>query len=150
MKTVVRTKTIFDARYREPFLLVLSQGTVLLPVTQLARANTLTVRTAKVVLATAGSLVTPVRTLNTEQSRQSAVLLLQSSELGPPIPSPASECVPSPFGSGGYTLACGIRDGGSKFGRGTDTVVLYRCISTWSRLNCYIVIKYVNTNLLGK
>ncbi len=57
-------KTIFDAIYREPFLLVLAQGTVLLPVTQLARANTRAVRTAEVVLATTGSLVTPVRTLN--------------------------------------------------------------------------------------
>jgi hypothetical protein len=28
------------------------------------------------------------------QSRQSARLFLQSSELGPPIPSPAGECVP--------------------------------------------------------
>ncbi len=88
MQTVVRTKTSFAANYREPFLLVLAQGTVLLPVTQLARANTLTVRTAEVVLATAGSLVTPVRTLNIVQSRQSARLLLQSSELGRPLPTP--------------------------------------------------------------
>ncbi len=68
MPTTVRTKTSFAANYREPFLLVLPQGTVLLPVTQLARANTLTVRAAEVVLATTGSLVTPVRTLNTAQS----------------------------------------------------------------------------------
>ncbi len=95
---------IFDAIYREPFLLVLCQGTVLLPVTQLALANTLTVRAAQVVLATTGSLVTPVRTLNTAQSRQSAGIFLRSSELGPLIPSPASECVPLPLWfRGGHT-----------------------------------------------
>jgi hypothetical protein len=67
MPTTLRTKTSFAANYREPFLLVLCQGTVLLPVTQLARANTRTVRTAEVVLATAGRLVTPVRTLNSTE-----------------------------------------------------------------------------------
>jgi hypothetical protein len=39
------------------------------------------------------------------QSRQSAWLFLQSSELGPP-PSTAGECVPPSFGSRGGTLAC--------------------------------------------
>ncbi len=68
MQTLERAKTSFAASYREPFLLVLAQGAVLLPVTQLVRANTRAVRTAQVVLATAGSLVTPVRTLNTAQS----------------------------------------------------------------------------------
>ncbi len=43
------------------------------------------------------------------QSWQSARLFIQSSELGPsPTPSPAGECVPSSFGSGGEDiLACG-------------------------------------------
>ncbi len=35
----------------------------------------------------------------------SARHFLQSSELGPPTPSPTSECFPYPFGSGGDTLA---------------------------------------------
>jgi hypothetical protein len=35
------------------------------------------------------------------QSRQSAKLFLQSSELGVPRPPPAGECAPPPFGSGG-------------------------------------------------
>jgi hypothetical protein len=34
-----------------------------------------------------------------------------------PTPSPAGECVPPPFCSGGDTLACGICGGGSQFGR---------------------------------
>ncbi len=55
----------------------------------------------------------------TSQSRQSARLFLQSSELGPPHPSPRRRvCYPS-FGSGGRdTLACGRGGGGSQLGRG--------------------------------
>jgi hypothetical protein len=46
------------------------------------------------------------------QSRQSAKLFLQSSELGLPNPSPAGECVPPPFVSWGRgTLAGERRDG---------------------------------------
>ncbi len=46
------------------------------------------------------------------QSRQSARLFLQSSELGP-----ADKCAPR-FRGGGDTLACGKGGGGSQFGRG--------------------------------
>jgi hypothetical protein len=46
------------------------------------------------------------------QSRQSAKLFLKPSELGL-IPSPAGECSPHPFGSGGEgTFACGRGGGG--------------------------------------
>ncbi len=45
------------------------------------------------------------------QRRQSARLLLRSSELEPPTPSPAGGCVPSPFGWG-EPLACGRGGGG--------------------------------------
>jgi hypothetical protein len=44
---------------------------------------------------------------STSQSRQDAKVFLQSSELGPPAPSPAGECDHPPFGSGGGTYACG-------------------------------------------
>ncbi len=55
---------------------------------------------------------------------QSARLSVQSSELGPPNPSPAISVVPLPFGSkGGDTLACG--GGGPNSNEGTDTLVLY-------------------------
>jgi hypothetical protein len=60
------------------------------------------------------------------QSRQSARLSLQSSELAP-HPSSPSECCPPPFGSGGgggaYSLA-GEGAGGAKSDEGTDTLVL--------------------------
>ncbi len=54
------------------------------------------------------------------QSRQSAKLFLQSSELGLPHPSPAGECAPPPFDSwgGGGTLACRKGVGESQFRRG--------------------------------
>ncbi len=55
-----------------------------------------------------------------KQSRQNARLFLQSSELGPPTPSPAGLYVPPPFGSGGGdTLACGCgrRGEGSQLGQ---------------------------------
>ncbi len=44
-----------------------------------------------------------------QQSRHNARIFFQTSELGPPPPTPSSagECVPSPFGSGGDTLSCG-------------------------------------------
>ncbi len=64
------------------------------------------------------------------QSRQSAKLFLQSSELGlPPSPIPATgECAPPPFGPGGGgwegTLACGRGVGGSLF-RALCTVYKY-------------------------
>jgi hypothetical protein len=53
------------------------------------------------------------------QSRQSAWLSLQSSELDPSTPSPAGECCP-PWGD---TLAC-VRGRGPNSDEGTDTVVL--------------------------
>jgi hypothetical protein len=54
----------------------------------------------------------------TAQSRQSARLFLQSSELGPPTPSPAGGLCPL-FDSGGRdTLSCGTGGGGSPSGRG--------------------------------
>jgi hypothetical protein len=44
------------------------------------------------------------------QSRQSAKLFLQSSELAPPAPSPAGECAPPPpTGSGGRAILAGER-----------------------------------------
>jgi hypothetical protein len=57
-------------------------------------------------------------------------LFLQSSELGPSTPSPAGECVPSPFGSGRREHArlislAGEGVGGPDSDEGTDTVVLY-------------------------
>ncbi len=52
-----------------------------------------------------------------QSSRQSARIFLQSSELGPPTPSPVGECLP-PFGSqGAPALTCGKGGGGSQFGR---------------------------------
>ncbi len=66
------------------------------------------------------------------QSRQSARLSLQSSELAPPAPSPAGECCPhpslAPRGGGTHSLAG--RGGGSQFGRrdrhsGTLGIVYY-------------------------
>ncbi len=39
-------------------------------------------------------------------------------KLGPPASSPAGECSPPPFGSGGDTLACGRGSGRTQFGRG--------------------------------
>ncbi len=52
-------------------------------------------------------------------SRQSARLLLQSSELGPPIPVPAGERCPSLWFRGGGSLSlAGERGGRTKFGRG--------------------------------
>ncbi len=66
--------------------------------------------------------------LHNAQSRQSARLYIQSSELGhSPTPSPPGECAPSTFGSGGEdTLACGSGVGGVTHNsdEGTDTVVL--------------------------
>jgi hypothetical protein len=62
-------------------------------------------------------------------SRQSARPFLQSSELGPPAPSPAGKCVPPHLVAGwGYTLALACERGGGGIRirtRGTDTVVLY-------------------------
>ncbi len=46
------------------------------------------------------------------QSRQRPRPFLQSSEFGPPTPSPAGECVPPPFGSGGTHLLAGEGVGG--------------------------------------
>ncbi len=59
------------------------------------------------------------------QSRQSARLFLQSSELGhpPPLPHPQAN-VSLTLGPGGDTLACGRREGGGpNSDEGTDTVV---------------------------
>ncbi len=56
------------------------------------------------------------------QSRQSARLFIQLSELGPSHPLPHRRVCPSPIrsgvGGGGRILACGGGGGGSKFGRG--------------------------------
>jgi hypothetical protein len=57
---------------------------------------------------------------------QSARLYLQSSDLGPPIPSPAGECVP-PFTvvpGGGTNSLGGEGVGGPHSNKGTGTVVL--------------------------
>ncbi len=60
------------------------------------------------------------------QSRQSAKLFLQSSELGVPHPSPAGECAASPLVHGGRgTLVCGKGVGEFQFRRGAYTVVLF-------------------------
>jgi hypothetical protein len=51
--------------------------------------------------------------LPSTEYRQSTRPFLQSLELGPPAPSPAGECVPSPLvPGGGDTLACGRGGGG--------------------------------------
>ncbi len=59
------------------------------------------------------------------QSRQSARLFLQSSDLGPPTLSPAGNCVPPPFSSveGAHSLR-GEGVGGPNSDEVTDTVVL--------------------------
>ncbi len=62
------------------------------------------------------------------QSRQSAKLFLQSSELGLPNPSPSGECAPPPFGpgGGGWIHSQGERGWGSpNSDEGTNTVVLF-------------------------
>jgi hypothetical protein len=52
--------------------------------------------------------------------------LTESSELGPPTPSPASECCPPPFGSKeGDTLACAGEGVGVPVPTKTDTLVYY-------------------------
>ncbi len=66
---------------------------------------------------------------DTIESRQSTKLSFQSSELGPPPPSHAGECVPFPFGSGegggAHSLAGeGVGRGGPYSDERTDTVVL--------------------------
>ncbi len=48
---------------------------------------------------------------------QRARLSVQSSELGHPTPSPASECCPTRESKGGDTLACGGGGGGTQFRR---------------------------------
>ncbi len=46
--------------------------------------------------------------------------------MGPPTPSPASECCPPPFGTkGGDTLACEEGPGGPNSDEGTDALVLH-------------------------
>jgi hypothetical protein len=64
------------------------------------------------------------------QSRQSAKLFLQSSELGLPHPSTAGECAPPPplVPGGRGTLACRRWGGGIPIPEGTYTVVLYLCV----------------------
>ncbi len=64
-------------------------------------------------------VITAVLVQSKAQSIQSARLSIQSSELGPPAPSPGSECCcPLPFRSnGGHTFACGRRGGGTQFHR---------------------------------
>ncbi len=60
-------------------------------------------------------------------SRQSDRLLLQSSELGPPIPLPAGERCPSPWfrgGGGGALSLAGEGVGGPNSDEGTYTLVL--------------------------
>ena len=52
---------------------------------------------------------------------------IQLSQLGPPIPSPASECVSPHLGPGEDTLTCGKGGGGTKFRRLDDDRV--RCDS---------------------
>jgi hypothetical protein len=60
------------------------------------------------------------------QSRQSAKLFLQFSELGFPHPLTRKRvCPPLWFRGEGGTLACGRGVGESQIRRGTDTVVLY-------------------------
>jgi hypothetical protein len=55
------------------------------------------------------------------QSRPSTRLFLQSSELGPPTPSLAGECVLNPLWLRGMdTFACGRGDGGPNSDEGTD------------------------------
>ncbi len=56
------------------------------------------------------------------QSGQSARLFLQSSEMGPPTPSPVGECVSPPLVPGGGTHSLGARGPNSE--EGTDTLVL--------------------------
>jgi hypothetical protein len=59
------------------------------------------------------------------QSRLSARLFLQSSELGPRTPSPADDCVPPPWSGGGGTHSFageGVEE--SRFGRRAGNVVL--------------------------
>jgi hypothetical protein len=75
------------------------------------------------------------------QSIQSARLSLQSSELTTPTPSPASECCPPTFGSGGrgaHSLA-GEGAGGANSDEGIDTLVLYgsKEDSKWSGLRVF-------------
>jgi hypothetical protein len=61
----------------------------------------------------------PCAVFSGPQSRQSARLFLQSSELRPPTPSPAGSVYPPPpFSSEGDTLACRRGGGGSHFGGG--------------------------------
>ncbi len=64
------------------------------------------------------------------QSIRSARLSLQSSELGPPTPSPASECCSPHLGpSGGTQSLAGDGAGGADSDEETDTLVLrYRII----------------------
>jgi hypothetical protein len=57
------------------------------------------------------------------------------SELAPPAPSPACECVPLLEPMGGATLACGWGDGGNQFGR------LERKPGTLSTLWLYLFVR---------
>ncbi len=59
-------------------------------------------------------------------SRQSAMLSLQSSELGPPAPSPEGECCPPPLVPGGAHSLAGEGVGGPTSDEGTGTVELNR------------------------
>ncbi len=66
------------------------------------------------------------------QSRQSARLFLQSSELGTPTPSPSVKCAPW-FGGQGHTRLREPGEGGPNSDEGTDNVVLevYTVCTSW-------------------
>ncbi len=77
------------------------------------------------------------------QSRQSARLFLQSSELGPLTPSPAGECVPlpPPFGPGGtHSLA--------REGRGDKGTEDFRNTEAGNLVKVYSVLGYLNNDLM--
>jgi hypothetical protein len=60
------------------------------------------------------------------QRIQSARISIQPSELGPPRPSPARECMlPPPGSKGGETLAGGVGGGGTQFRRWGRKVLWY-------------------------
>jgi hypothetical protein len=75
--------------------------------------------------ATPSGLVLFTRIYLSEQSEQSAKLLLGSSELGSPTPSPAGECA-TPLVRGGHTCLREKGWGSPNSDEGTYTVVLYK------------------------
>ncbi len=127
------------------FLGSFSQGLICCSLTVMVQPNATLLKTASFDGDTVeGTLLTIVSyhyrcltlQLYNPQSRQSARLFLQSSDLGPPHPHRRRMC--PPFGWGG--VACGRGVGGSQFGRGDrhcGTLGIYVQCATTDMTYCW-------------